>query len=118
MQHVISHVKCVGEGRLLVRHPEQILVRDDDQGVDILCQLLNRLIRDPHPVLAFEVERLGYNADGQDTVLARRLCDHGSGARAGSAAHTCRDEHHVAFVQIVHDVCDRFLGSSPPDFGT
>ena len=71
VQHLVGHLEGVGEGRLLVGDPEQVLVRDDDQRVDVLLQLLDARFGELHAVRALEVERLGDDADGQDALLAR-----------------------------------------------
>src|SRR3546814_9052399 len=57
VQHLVGHVEGVGEGGLLVRYPEQVLVRDDDQCVDVLLQLLDAGLGDAHAVQAFEIGR-------------------------------------------------------------
>ena len=70
MQHLVGHLEGVGEGRALVGDAEQVLVRDDDQRIDELLQLLDAGLGDAHAVAALEVEGLGHHADGQDALLA------------------------------------------------
>ena len=45
---------------------------NDDQRVDALLQLDDAGFGEPHAALAFEVERLGDDADREDAELARR----------------------------------------------
>ena len=58
---------------------------------------------------AFEVERLGHDADGEDAHLARGLGDDRRSAGAGAAAHAGGDEHHVGAGQMIADFVDHFL---------
>ena len=68
-----------------------------------------------HPALAFEVERLGDDADGEDAHIARGLCDDGSSAGAGAAAHAGGDEHHVGAREMIAKLVDDFLRSGGAD---
>ncbi len=117
MQHLISHRESIGKGGPLIGEPEQVLVRDDDQGINIGLQFLNTGIGLPHADLAFEIERLGDNANGQDTLLTAGAGDHRGSPGSGSATHTGGDEHHVAVGQLGEDIIDAFLGSDAADFG-
>ena len=72
IEHLVGHREGVGEGGLLVGDPEQVLVRDDDQRIDDLLQLVDAGFGDAHAALAFEVERLGDDADGQDAHARAR----------------------------------------------
>ena len=107
----------VGEGGLLVRHPEQVLVRDDEQRIDDLLQFGDAGFGDAHAPLAFEVERLGDDADGQDAGFLRAARDHRRRAGAGAAAHAGGDEHHVRALQVVADLVDHLLGGGAADLG-
>ena len=70
-----------------------------------------------HAALAFEVERLGDDADGEDAHVARGLGDDGCGAGAGAAAHAGGDEHHVGAGEMIADFVDDFLGRGRADIG-
>ena len=72
---VVGEREGLGEGRVLVGEPEQVLVRDDDQGVDHLLQDINAFLGLAHAFGAFELEGFGDHTDGQDTKLAGRLSD-------------------------------------------
>ena len=115
IEHLVGHREGVGEGGLLVGDPEQVLVRDDDQRVDALLQLVDAGLGDAHAALALEVERLGDDADGEDAELARRAGDHRRGAGAGAAAHAGGDEHHVRAGQMIADLVDHLLGGGAAD---
>ena len=117
IKDVVGHRERIGEGCLLVRHPEQVLVGNDDQRIDKLLKLLNPRLREPHPVGSFKVERLGHDAHRQEAVVARGPRDNRGRARAGATAHAGRDEEHMASAQLLHDFLDRFFGGSSADFG-
>ena len=118
VEHVVGQREGVGEGGLLVRQPEEVLVGDDDQRVDVLLQLLDAGLGLAHAARALELERLGHDADGQDAHLARGLGDDRRGAGSGAAAHAGGDEAHVAARELLDDVLDALLGGRRAHFGT
>ena len=63
----------------------------------------------PHAAVAFEVERLGDDADRQDALVAGRLGDDRRSTRARAAAHAGGDEAHVRAVEVIDDLVDRTL---------
>ena len=91
VEHLVGHREGVGEGGLLVRHPEQVLVGDDDQRVDALLQLHDPRFGETHASLAFEVEGLGDDADREDAKLAGGARHHRGGAGSGAASHASGD---------------------------
>ena len=115
MEHLVGHRKGVGQRGLLVGHPEQVLVRDDDQRVDALLQLHDAGLGEPHSPLALEVERLGDDADREDAELAGHTSHHRRRAGSGAAAHARGNEHHVSAGQVVADLVDHFLGCGAAD---
>ena len=58
-------------------------------------QLVDAVLGETRAAVAFELERLGHDADGQDALLAGGARDDGRRAGAGAAAHAGGDEHHV-----------------------
>ena len=66
---------------------------------------------------AFESERLGDDADGEDALVARRLGDDRRGAGAGAAAHAGRDEAHMRAFERGFDLVDRLFGGGAADLG-
>ena len=94
-KHLIRHRESFGEGRLLVGDAEQVLIRDDNQRIDRLVQFGDAGFSDPHAAPALEVERLGDDADREDTHLASGCRDDGGSACAGATAHAGGEENHV-----------------------
>ena len=117
VQHVVGHLEGVGEGRLLVGDPEQVLVRDDDQRVDHLLELVDAL-------LGRRMRRRPSKWNGLVTTpmvrmpCSRAACgDHRRRAGAGAAAHAGGDEHHVGAVEQLQDLGQRFFGGLAADLG-
>src|SRR3546814_16018940 len=84
----------------------------------MLLQLLDTGIGGAAAAIAFEAERLGDDADGEDALVARRLGDDGRGAGAGSAAHTGGTKAHMGAGERLFDLGDCFLGGGLAALGT
>ena len=69
------------------------------------------------PARAFEGERLGDHADGEDALVARGPGDDRGGAGAGAAAEPGGDEAHMGAVERLLDLGQQFLGRGLADFG-
>ena len=95
IEHAVGDDEGIGEGGLGIGDAEEVLVRDDDDGIGRFAQPLDALVGRLHAALALEGEGLGDDADGQDAGLARRLGDDRGSARAGAAAHAGGDEAHM-----------------------
>ena len=117
MKHRVGHVERIGEGGTLVGDPEQVLVRDHDQRIDMSLHLLDAGLGLPHAALAFEVERPGHDAHRQDATLARGAGDDRSRAGAGTTAHAGGDEDHVAVGELAHHSFNAFFGGGAADIG-
>ncbi len=117
MQHVVGHGEGLGEGGAVVGDAEQVLVRDDDQRVDIGLELFQAALGHPHALVAFEGEGLGDDADGEDAELAHRAGDDRGRAGAGAAAHAGGDEHHVRAFDLREDFFQRLFGAGAADVG-
>ncbi len=117
VEHLIGEHERLGEGGLLVRHAEKVLVGDGDQGVDVLADLGDAGIGDAHAPGAFEVERPGHDADDEDAQLLGGARDDRCGARPRAATHAGSDENHVRAGDLSANVLDRLLGSGLADLG-
>jgi hypothetical protein len=110
VEHLVGHAEGLGEGRPLVGDPEEILVGNDDQGVDVALQFGDAGVGQAHAVTALEMERFGDHADGQYPALAGALGDDRAGAGPRASAHAGGDEDHVRAIQMLADLRRRFLG--------
>ena len=99
LQHFVGQQKCLFERRVRVGDQKQVLVRNNDQSVNMLLQFGNARVRRAHAARSFKKERLCNNANGQYVHFARSLRNDGSSTRSGSTAHASRDEAHVATSQ-------------------
>jgi hypothetical protein len=112
VEHVVGHREGLGEGRLLVGEPEQVLVGNDDQRIDDLLQRLDPLVGLAHALGAFELEGFRDDADGQDAKLARGLRDDRRGPVPVPPPMPGGDEGHVRAGEVIDDLLDRFLGGT------
>jgi hypothetical protein len=74
---------------------EQSLVRDRDEGIDVLAEPRDALVRVLHALAAFEHEGFGHDAHGERAQLFGDFGEDRSCAGSRAAAHARRDEHHV-----------------------
>src|SRR5262249_59022843 len=81
-----------------------------------LLQFDDALLGHAHPAYAFEVKRLGDDADGKNADFFRAAGHHRRRAGARAAAHAGGHEHHVSALEVVADLVDRLLCRSPPYF--
>ena len=114
IEHLIGHREGVRKCGLLVGDPEQVLVRDDQQGVDLLQQLRDAGFGIAHAALALELEWLGDDADGENAELTRGPGDNRRSARAGAAAHAGGNEDHVCAGQLIADRIDGLFRCRAP----
>ncbi len=117
MQHLVSHAEGFGKGRPLVGDAEQVLIRNNDQRIDIALQFRDAGFGQAHTMAAFEGERLGNDADGQDAAFAGTLGDDRCRAGAGAAAHASGDEDHVRTFEVLGNFGRGLLGGGHADFG-
>ena len=115
MQDIVGHLEGIGEGGLFIGDAEQVLIGNDDQRIHMLLKGLDPLLGDAHATGAFELERLGDDAHGQNAQFTGGLGDHRRRAGAGAAAHARRDEGHVAAFQVLDDLIQRLLGGALAD---
>ena len=117
---VLQHVVGVREGLVLrdvvAQHFQQLLVEHHDQRVDVGLELGDAGVGRLHAAVAFELERLGDDAHGEDAHLLGHARDHRRGAGARAAAHAGGDEQHVGAGDGRLDLLDRFLGRGAAHF--
>jgi len=115
IKHLVGHRKGVRKGSVFsFAHAEQVLVRDDEQRVDDLVQLLDAGFGHPHAAHALEVEWLGDDADGKNAELLGATRYHRRRAGAGPTAHAGRHEHHMGPREVVADFVNHLLGCRTP----
>ena len=83
---------------------QQSVVRNDNQRVDFLAQVLDAKRRGSGTLRAFEAERTSNNRDGESTLLMSRTSDDRAGASTGATALAAGDEHHVGTPKRLFDI--------------
>ena len=116
-QYVVGAQEGVGEGGLLARDQEQVLVRNDDKGIDFLGQVRDAGLGGAHPALPLELERLRHHRDREHAKLLGGACDDGGRPRASAAAHAGGDEQEMHAFKMRADLLDGFLGRRGADLG-
>ena len=116
-QDVVDDAEGVDDGGLLGDDLLEAVVGDGDERVDLVAQQLGRLLGVETATGALPRERLGHDADGQGTHVARDLGDDGCGAGAGPTTHAGGDEDHVGVTEGVGDLLGVFLGGALADGG-
>ncbi len=117
MQHVVRSGIRFEPRDLAAEDLDQLVVRDDDQRVDLLLQLLDAELRDLL-ALAFEAERPRHDRNGEDPQPLGDFRNDRRGAGSRSAAHPGGDEQHVGALDDLGDailVLDRGVAA---DLGT
>ena len=85
IQDLVGHGEGIGKGGFFVGDPEEVLIRDDQQGIDHLLQFDDAGFGKAHAPLTFEMKRLGDHADRQNTEFSRDLGNDRRGACTGAA---------------------------------
>ncbi len=94
---------------------EQLLVRNDDQGINLLAQFFNALIGLAGALLSFTLEGTGDNAHNQRAQTFRNIADQWTAAGSRASAHAGSHKHHVASGQGTGDFLPVFLHRTVPD---
>jgi hypothetical protein len=110
MRSVMPCTPGEGRRRLAMRRrwcsaqrPQQPVVGDGDEGVDVLAELEDPLLGHLAPPRPLEAERLGHHGHGEGADVLRHMRDDRRRAGSGPAAHAAGDEHHVGAVEHVED---------------
>ena len=96
---------------------QQPVVGDDDEGVDLVAQLVDARLGLAGATAALEAERPGDDADGQRAQRAGDARDDRRAAGAGAAALAGGDEDHVGALEDLLDLLGVVLGGLRADLG-
>ena len=116
-QHRIRHLEGVEQRRAPIHHGEQALVRDRDQRVHDLPQLGHARLGLLGALAPLEHEGLGDDGDGEDAEALGHLGHDRSGAGAGPAPESGRDEDHVGPLEDLLEPVPVLQGRVPADLG-
>ena len=110
-ENVIGHRERLEHRCVLFAGIDESVVRDDDQRVDKIAEILDALCGSVPALLSFECERFGDDGDCQSSAVHRRLCNDRSSTRSGTSSHACSDEYHVRILDMCNDLVYALLGS-------
>ena len=110
-ENVICHCKCLEHRCVLFARVDQLVIRDDDQRVNKVAEILDALCSAVPALLALECERLCDYSYCKSSAVHRCLCDDRSCSCTCAAAHSGSNEYHVGILDVSDHFVDRFLGS-------
>ena len=116
LENFVGDAQRVHHRRILRNDAGDLIVRDDDERIDILSEVFQPLDSIVHALFAFKVERLGDDGDRQDFQIARNFRDDGSRTRTGAAAHARGDEQKVGILDRLGKYFFAFFRSGSADF--
>ena len=88
---------------------EKSVIGNDDQGIDVILDVLDADKRPLHTALRFKAERLCHNTDSEDAHFLGNFRNNRSRASAGAAAHAAGYEYHVRTLDGLRDlICALF----------
>ena len=117
-QDIVGEAERIRDRGLLVDDLQQAVVRNRDDRVDVLLQLLDARLRLLLAQTSFKREGARDDADGQSADLTRTLGDDGRRSRARAAAHAGGHEDHVRALQRLQDVIAALFRRLLTDLGT
>jgi hypothetical protein len=94
-EDLVRDAEALLERHLIASDAHEALVRDRNQGVDILLELLNPSLSAVITELAFDAKGARDDRDRQDPKLLCDPRDYRRGARPCPSAHARRDKDHV-----------------------
>ena len=104
LQHGIRELERLHERDFpILGELHEIVIVDGEQSIHIALHLQHPRFREPLLARALERERQRHHADGEHTELLGDLRNHRHNARAGSRAHTGRDEHEIGTGESLFD---------------
>ena len=114
---MIGLAEGVDNTDVAVGQTEQPVVGNDDEGVDLIAQVLHPDLSLGRSAPAFEAEGSCDDADGEGAEASRDPGHHGGAARARAASLSGGDEHHVRASKDVLDLLGMVLCSLSADLG-
>ena len=109
-QYLVGLLEGVQDGDPHIGHLEQLVIGDDDQGVDLVGQVRDARVRLIGSAASLEGERPGHHPYGQCTQRTGDLGHHRGPTGTGATALAGGDENHVGALQRVLDLVGVILG--------
>ena len=118
VQNVVGHDESVGKRGVFIGNTEQVLVRNNDDAVDLFGKLFDGGFGRFETFAAFELERFGNDADGQNAFGFGQLGNDRCGTRTGTAAHAGGNKDHIGAFKFFFYFFLGFFGGQLTDFRT
>ena len=109
-QRIVGDAECIEHAGLLFHNLEQTIVRDNDEGVYLLREIVDTLLCLIAAKTTLKAEGLGDDANGKGTdFLASDFCNYRSCTGTSAAAFTCGNENHVGIGKSFANLGTGFL---------
>ena len=116
-QHLVGLLEGVEDRHVAVADRQQPVVRDHDEGVDLLAEAGDALLGLVGATAALEGERPGDDADGQGAERAGDAGDDRRATGAGATALAGGHEDHVGALEHLLDLLGVVVGGLAADLG-
>ena len=116
-EDLVRNAESFHHRRIFGNDAGDLVVRDDNERIDILFEVFQPLRRIVHALFAFKAERFGDDGNGKDLQIARDLGDDGSCPRTCAAAHACRNKEEVGIFHRFRKHFFTFFGRRSAHFG-
>ena len=109
-ENFIGLAQCFRHRGTAIYDLKQLIIRNDDQGIYILLELVNTAEGIGHPLLGLETERLCDNADRQASCFTGNSRYHRGCTGSRAAAHTAGNKYHICAFNELLDIINALLG--------
>ena len=116
-QHLVGAAEGVEHRYVAVADRQQSVVRDDDEGVDLVTQRVDAEIGLTRSAASFEGERAGDHTDGERAEVLGDLRDDRCTTGTGATTFACGHEDHVGTLEDLFDLFLVVLGGLATDLG-
>ena len=99
LEHFVRLAESLRHRGAAIHNLKELVVRNHNQRVNRLFEVLNACERIVHALSALKVKRLRHDADGQNTEFLRDARNDRCRTGAGAAAHAAGHEDHVRIFQ-------------------
>ena len=116
-QNLVSGLECVQHGDVTIRNRQQSVVRNNDQGINLIAQSRDTGLSLVGAATAFEGEGAGHHTNGQSAEGAGNTCHDGCATGTGATALTCGHKDHVCALEDFLNFLRVILGCLTANLG-
>ena len=96
LKNFVSLAECLRHGCPAVNDLEKLVIRNNDQCIHCLFQILDSCKSIVHTCLCFKTERFCYHTNSKDSHFLCCCCDYRCRTCSGAAAHTTGNKYHIS----------------------